>query len=189
MINWSEVFGLWYDIAFVEMERAVRSCPDALYEADLWDVTADPASPPMPVGPDGNEHPSGLRVLSAFWKVAFHGLAANEWNLSGRPSGYQLASPFSAIRAGVSALDPRTGTAREMLPVPPPSKDDLLAYLEHNKTLVHARLDAARDLGDGTSTLGPWSGPTDTLLGMFHGNICHLVSHETELQMFLRQHR
>lgn len=189
MIGWSAVFGLWYDVAFAELERALRTCPVELWQASLWDVSNDPSHPPGPLDPDGNDHPMGIDVLSAFWKVAFHCLVANEWNLSGRAPGFQLSAPFANIRRPFSESGLNNGTAREMLPARPPSKDHLLAYLEHGRQLVKARLSAARDLGDGTSTLGPWSGPTDTLLGMFHGNACHLVAHETELQVFLNQHR
>ena len=190
MINWSEVFGLWFDIAFKEIGDAIRGCPEQLWEAHLWDVTKDPAQPPMPVDPDGNTHPLGIAVLSAFWKVGFHALAATEWNFGGRRPDFQLGAPFSEIRGPFSEVG-KNGMAisREMLPQRPPAKEELLVYLQHDKDLAHARMAAASDHGDGQSTLGPWSGPTDTLLQLFHGTASHLMAHNVELQMFINQHR
>lgn len=190
MIGWSDVFGLWFDIAFKEIGDAIDACPAQLWEAGLWDVTKDPARPPLPVGPDGGAHPLGVPVLSAFWKVAFHALAATEWNFGGRPPDFQLGAPFSDVRRPFSEVGLNgMAISREMLPLRPPSKEDLTAYLEHNKGLAHARMSAAHDHEDGQSTLGPWSGPTDQLLQLFHGSASHLMAHNVELQMFLNQHR
>lgn len=190
MIAWSDVFGLWYDIAFKEIGDAVRNCPDRLWEASMWDVSKDPARPPAPVAPDGTDNPLGLPALSAFWKVAFHALAATEWNFAGRPRNFQLGAPFSEIRTPFSGVGMNgMAISRETLPVRPPSKEDLLAYLEHDKELAHASLHAARDHGDGQSTLGSWSGSTNRLLALFHGTASHVMAHNVELQMFLNQNR
>lgn len=189
MIAWSEVFGLWYDVAFAEIGHALRNCPEDLWQANLWDVTSDPTHPPTPLDPDGNDHPLGAAVLSAFWKVAFHALASTEWNMAGRAATLQLSPPFSAIQQPFSESGMDNGTAKETLPATPPSRDDLLAYLGHVQELVVARLAAVRELDDGLRELGPWRGTTTTLLQHFHGTACHLVAHETELNMFVNQNR
>jgi hypothetical protein len=151
----------------------------------MWEVAKDPARP-RALASDGTPHPLGDEVLSAAWKVAWHALVANEFNLAGRPAGFRLRGEFAHLDA---QLPPGVAVEGEVVPLDPPSRDDLLAYLRYSRDLVRARLDAAREVGDGQSTLGPWSGPTSTLLLMFHGNACHLVSHMAEVAMFVHQHR
>ena len=189
MIDWKGVFGLWYEVAFAELEHAVSNCPEELWTASMWDVTTDPTHPPLPVAPDGSDHPLGIAALSAFWKVAFHALAATEWNMAGRPRDFTLSAPFSDVGPAFSDGGMENGTAREMLPMTPPSRETLLAYLDHDRKLVRRRLAATREVGDGESEIGPWRGTTTTLLAHYHGTCCHLPAHETELQMFLNQHR
>ena len=182
---WHEVFDVWYEATFDALEDTIRTCPHDLWSRSMWEVAKDPAQP-RALASDGNLHPLGDEVLSAVWKVAWHGLVANEFNLAGRPAGFRLPSRFAHLDARLPSGMAGEG---EVVPTDPPARDDLLAYLTHNRDLVRARLDAAREVGDGTSTLGPWTGPTSTLLSMFHGNACHLVSHSAEVGMFVHQLR
>lgn len=182
---WHDVFGSSYEIFFDEFETTIRSCSEDLWLASMWDVAKDPARP-RAFASDGTPHPLGNEVLSATWRVAWHALVANEFNLAGRPAGFRLAGPFAHLDA---PLADGVSVEGEVVPRDPPAREDLLAYLGHNRDLVRIRLDAAREVGDGQATLGPWSGPTSTLLSMFHGNACHLIGHSMEVGMFVNQHR
>ena len=182
---WHEVFDVWYQVTFDELSDHIRGCSDELWLASMWDVAKDPARP-QALGPDGQPHPLGNDVLSAVWKIAWHGLLANEFNLNGRRTDFRTTfRPASSwdFPEGIG------GDGKEVLPLHPPSREELLAYLEHNRQLANRRLDTAREVGAGQATLGNWSGPTSILLSMFHGNACHLVSHATEVGMFVHQHR
>ena len=64
----------------------------------------------------------------------------------------------------------------------------LISYLGVPMFLVDPRGDLLY-YNEAHPTLGPWRGPTSVLLSMFHGNACHLVSHSTEVGMFVNQHR
>ena len=130
-------------------------------------------------------------MLSAFWKLAWHGLGRNELHLSGRPPGrfrtrFVPADPSWHAAEAVGVIDPGGG---EVVPAEPASREELLAYVEHNRQFLDRCLDRAQEVGDGQSTLGAFRGPTSVLLFMFHANACHLVSHGTELAVFLNQRR
>jgi hypothetical protein len=187
---WRDVFGVWYSVTFEELEDAIRRCPDDLWLASMWSVADDPDHGRAVVA-DGSPHPLGDEALSAVWKVAWHGLGANEFNLNGRAEGFRTTfkSPSPAWTAA-DAVGVVSATGRgQVLPTVVPTRDEALAYLEHNRRLANTYLDLAREVGEGQSTLGPWRGPTSVLLSMFHGNACHLVSHSTEVTMFVNQHR
>lgn len=188
---WRDVFGVWYSATFESLEDAIRRCPDDLWGTSMWSVEDDPHPWGRAVLADGSPHPLGDDALSAVWKVAWHGLAANEINLNGRPADFRTSfKPSQPLwtAADVVGVASATGTG-QVLPSVAPSRDEILAYLEHNRRLVNTYIDLAREVGDGQSKLGPWTGPTSVLLSMFHGNACHLVSHSTEVGMFVNQHR
>ena len=186
---WEDVFSVWYWAGFDTLETAIKECPDDLWVESMWDVAKDPAKP-QALGLDGRPHPLGNQALSAVWKVAWHALAACEVILNGRPKDFRTAfrpTDESWVAAEITGKAwPGKG---EVLPLTPPSRDELLAYLEHNRITAYAYLAAARETGEGEAELGPWQGPTPTLLSMFHGNACHLVSHAAEVSMFVVQHR
>lgn len=185
---WRDVFGTWYGVTFDELESSIGRCGDGLWLASMWDVAADPAQPHA-LSPDGLPHPLGDQVLSAAWKVAWHGLATNEFNMYGRPAEFRT-SYVPEDPSWVAAQAVGFGAASgEVVPREPPSREELLAYLRFNRRLVDVSLALAREEGGGESTLGPWRGSTSLLLSMFHGNACHLVSHVAEFVMFVNQHR
>lgn len=183
-----EVFGEWYFATLDALDAAIVECSDEVWHMSMWDVAKDPEKP-RALTPDGAPHPLGDGVLSSVWRVTLHALAANESNLNGRPANWRTTF------TGASWLlpadhDPGPSTkGGQRVPVDPPSRQELRAYLDHNRRLVDTWLDAAREIGDGQSTLGAWSGPTATLLNMFHGNACHLVAHRNEVGMFVQQQR
>ncbi|MEA3055277.1 MAG: hypothetical protein QOD30_709 [Actinomycetota bacterium] len=185
---WREVFGVWYEVTFGGLEASITRCTDELWLTSMWDVSSDPAQP-RALAPDGSPHPLGNNVLSAVWKVAWHGLAANEFNMYGRQAGFRTSyipedpSWVAAQAVGFGA------PAGEVVPREPPSREEVVAYLQYNRRLVDMFLAIAREDEGGESTLGQWRGATSLLLSMFHGNACHLVSHATEVGMFVNQHR
>jgi len=180
-----DVFEVWYRVTFDAIEQSITECDDDLWLRSMWSVARDPATPHA-LAPDGSDHPLGDEVLSAVWKVAWHGLAANEFNLFGRQPDLRTSfvpdDPTWVAAQAIGVWYP----GGEVVPAEPPSREELLAYLAYNRRLVDVSLAIAREEGEGESTLGPWRGPTSTLLSMFHGNACHLVSHSTELASFLR---
>lgn len=185
-----EVFDDWYFATFDALDAAIAECPDEVWHLSMWEVAKDPEQP-RALTPDGAPHPLGNEVLSAVWKVTLHALVANEDNLNGRQPNWRTTFP-SASWLSPTRTDHDKGAITDVgqvVPVAAPSRDELRAYLEHNRRFVDALLDAAREVGDGQSTLGSWTGPTATLLRRFHGNACHLVAHRNEVGMFVQQHR
>lgn len=180
-----DVFELWYRVTFDNIEQTIEGCSDDVWLMSMWSVADDPAKPHA-VAPDGSDHPLGDEVLSAVWKMVWHGLGANEFNLYGRPPGFRSSfAPDDPTWTSTEALG--SGHPHgEVVPVEPATREEMLAYLAYNRRLVDVSLAMAQEVGGGESTLGPWRGPTSTLLTMFHGNACHLVSHSTEVGTFLR---
>jgi hypothetical protein len=185
---YQEVFGDWYDVLFDELDDHIRRCSDHVWLSSLWPVAHDPHHH-RALGPDGQPHALGIEVLSAVWKCAWHGLVVNQFNLVGRPADFRLPDEFAHLYAGPDVAKTASARPGEVLPAAPPSRDDVLAYLAYNRSFVKRRLAAARDVGDGESTLGPWRGSTSELLTLFHGNALHFSGHASEVRIAVWQHR
>ncbi len=185
-----ELFDVWYFETLDALDAAIAECSDEVWRLSMWDVAKDPEQP-RALTPDGAPHPLGNGVLSAVWRVTLHALAANESNLNWRPPNWRTTFSSASWLSPTRTDHDMGGIANvgQRVPVDAPSRDELRAYLEHNRRLVDSLLDAAREIGDGQSTLGSWTGPTATLLRMFHGNACHLVAHRNEVGMFVQQQR
>jgi hypothetical protein len=81
--------------AFDALDRAVRDCPEGLWERSLW-----PSTQPWPEGAAlgaGRPHAERSQVFSAFWFVAWHALDCTHYDVEGRAfPEWAPPPPFSA---------------------------------------------------------------------------------------------
>jgi DinB family protein len=161
-----------------QLEVALRDCPDELWGARLWEVK--PHHPGVwPVDGSvgvGIERPndSSIQVFSAFWYLAYHVLAALDFNLSGRVDGFVLPSPFSADEHGAGVLPKRVYT-----------RPELHDYLAHNRQRCQATIEGLTDQqARRVCKHGSGEVPFAELLII---SLCHVQEHGAQLNMFLGQ--
>jgi hypothetical protein len=167
--------------AFDAIERALRECPESLWEQSLW-----PSSQALPAGaPLGAGLPEGERdqVFSAFWFVAWHALDCTHYDLEGLPlPEWPPPSPFSAAGADC-ALD-----LAHYLPSRVFTRAEISTYLADTRRkadhVVGGLTDerVARPVQDGHRYAGM---PYSSLLLMC---LTHTTEHAAQLNMLLGQH-
>ena len=101
--------------SFYIFERALRDCPDSLWEESLWPVRE---RAPIRHGL-GAELPEAERrqAYSAFWFVAWHTLNVAHYDIEGEelPEGWGAPPPFDAYINDAGTLPPRVWKRDEIL--------------------------------------------------------------------------
>lgn len=101
--------------AFDLVERALRDCPDALWEESLWPVAE---RPPIRHGLGaGLPEATRRQAYSAFWFVAWHTLNVAHYDIEGEelPPGWGAPPPFDQYVTDRDTLPPRAWTRDEVL--------------------------------------------------------------------------
>lgn len=149
-----------FDEALNLMEAALKDCPDALWETDLW-----PDEAPTRAVPDG-----GLDG-SAPWFLAYHALTCLDYDLSGDFRPWEPPQPFDE---NTWSLPNRVFT-----------KSELLGYVDWCRGRTRETLDAlnadtaARPL---PSTHRYHGTPYGVIVG---GLPLHVVEHASQIRQFL----
>lgn len=93
---------LWrqFKIAIDDLEKALRDCPDELWEAQLW---ADQPDQWVASG------------FSAFWYLGYHTLFWLDLYLTGKEEGFTPPEPFDLVEMKAHEVLPRTYTREELL--------------------------------------------------------------------------
>lgn len=110
-----------------------------------------------------------------FWYVASHTLFWTDYYLAGTDRGFAPPPPF-----GLEELDPAG-----VMPPRTYTKAELLAYLEHGRRRLAARLDALDDAA-AAEPCG-YAGKHFSALELLLYNLRHVQHHAGQLQMLLRQ--
>jgi len=149
-----------FEDALAQLEAALRDCPDATWETDLW-----PDEAPTGPGPHGGLHGS------APWFLGYHALTCLDYDLSGEFEPWQPPQPF----------DDNTWS----FPNRVFTKDELMGYIDYCRERVRRTLDAlteeaaARPL---PATHRYHSTPFGVLVG---GIPQHVVEHASQVRQFL----
>lgn len=142
------------------LEAAVRDCPDALWETDLW-----PDEAPMGPGPHGGLHGSTP------WFLAYHALTCLDYDLTAEFEPWAPPKPFD---------DNTWSYPNRMF-----TKDELLGYIDHCRGRVERSLDALTE----EAAMRPVPAAHrygGTLYGVMIGGIpLHVVEHATQVREFL----
>ena len=101
--------------SFDRFERALRDCPDAIWQESLW-----PVAERRPIRHGlGAGLPEAVRrqSFSAFWFVAWHTLNVAHYDIEGEelPEGWGPPPPFDTYVTDAETLPPRAWTRAELL--------------------------------------------------------------------------
>lgn len=171
-----------FDEAIDVLERALRECPDELWEAPAWRVLkTDPWVWPRPgVEPIEERTEESIQSFAAVWAVAYHCLWFLDFYSTVDISSFE--SPGYARGGPEEQSWPADGAAP--LPAPVYPRDVLLRFLEHGRAKVRRVLPALTDeeLAAELPAHHPHHGKTfQQLLGV---NLAHVREHGGQLRAF-----
>ena len=172
---WTVSLARMYGVMTDELEKAIRECPDELWEESLWEVRkSDPYVWPVRRvdGSDEGEHL--LQVYSAFWNVAYHTLFFFDCYLEGGGEGCVPPPPFRAEDQGENVIPDRSYT-----------KDELLSYVEHCRSKAQATMDSLTP----EQALRPAGRRGRPFADLLMHNLLHVREHSAQMSMFLGQRR
>ncbi len=138
------------------LEKVMLACPDELWQVRLWD---DPQLP----------------RAAEFWYLAYHTLFWLDLYLSGTVEGFEPPAPFS-----LDELDPRG-----IIPERPFTRDELRAYLEHDRNKLQAAIADLTGAGAERRCNFPWG--EVTFAALLLDNMRHVQEHTAQLNMILGQ--
>jgi hypothetical protein len=176
---WTDTLGGKYAATIDQLARAVRDCPDELWEESVWEVKKEHQHVwPVRRVDDKPSRATAtealLPVYSAFWNVANHTLFHLDFYLSGAVlKGFVPPAPFREDEHRANVVPNR-----------PYTRAELQSYITHNREKARATFEtltetqAARVL---TRTGHPFA---DLLLT----NLLHAQEHAAQLHLFLGQH-
>jgi hypothetical protein len=181
---WGGVLRRAADGALVSLRQAIEDCPPELWTSSLWPVRRDdPYVWPVQhvsggVGEDVSAGEELLQWYSAFWNVAYHAVFFLDLDLSARElDGFTPPAPFCEADHEAHRVPDR-----------PYSRDELLAYIEHDARKARSVLnpltddDAAQAVPGHRHGLRPFA---EAVLGAAG----HAREHCAQLHMFLGQQR
>jgi hypothetical protein len=139
------------------LEHVLQACPDRLWRVRLWPAQSQQAE------------------LSEFWYIAYHTLFWLDLYLSGAVDGFDPPAPFT-----LDELDPAG-----VPPGRPYTKEELLAYLEHDRMKARMTIESLTDEQAWRQCKFPWGEvPFAELL---LDNMRHVQEHTAQLNMILGQ--
>jgi len=156
---WKKIIWQQFGASIDMLENALRTCPDELWSSQMWEDRT------MPPG------------FSEFWYVAYHTLFWLDLYLSGSVEGFNPPAPFT-----LDELDPAG-----LLPERVYTRNELLSYLEHNRTKCRATIEALTDERVQQRCVFAWG---EVSFGeLLLDNMRHVQEHSAQLSMFLGQQK
>jgi len=172
-----------FDEAIDVLERAIRECPDELWEAPVWRVVkTDPhVWPALGVEPIPERTEESIQSIAAFWAVAYHTLyflyvdaTSDRSNL--RPPDYARGGPEECYPApdGAAALP---GIHAPVIP-----RNVLLRFLDHGRAKVRRVVPELTDV-----ELAAPSGRSKTFEERLIESLAHVHEHGSKLLAFVER--
>ena len=148
-----------FGAAIDDLGNALRDCPDALWEANLWQDQPDQW---VAAG------------FSAFWYLGYHTLFWLDLYLTGAEEGFTPPAPFDLVEMQDDEVLPRTYTRQE-----------LLGYLAHCRQRCQETIGALSSEQAERLCRFPWGELSFAELLLY--NLRHVQEHAAQLHMFLGQ--
>lgn len=170
-----------FDDAVGVLERAIRGCPEDLWEAPVWRVLkSDPHVWPAPgVQPIPERTEESIQSIAAFWAVAYHCLFFLDLDCNVNRGSYEIPE---YARGGPEEHYPAPDGAAAIPGIHSPvfPRDVLLRFLDHGRAKVRRVLLAVSD----GELAGP-SGRSKTFEQRLVESLAHVREHGAELLAFL----
>ncbi len=148
-----------FGAAIDSLGEALRNCPDALWEQQLW-----PDLPDQWVA----------RGFSSFWYLGYHTLFWLDLYLTGAEEGFVPPAPFALVEMQEGETLPRTY-----------SRDELLGYLELCRRRCQETIAALSPEQAGRVCSFAWGELPFAELLLY--NLRHVQEHAAQLHLFLGQ--
>jgi hypothetical protein len=172
-----------FDVAIDALERAIRRCPDELWEAPVWRVVkTDPhVWPAAGVEPIAERTEASIQAIAAFWAVAYHTL-------------YFLDLDATSDRSDLTPPDYARGGPEERYPAPDGAaaipgihapvfpRGVLLRFLDHGRAKVRR---VVADISD--AQLATPSGRNKTFEERLVESLAHVREHGSKLLAFVER--
>lgn len=178
---WGTSLNRSYDSVIDALAKALRDCPDSLWEASLWEVRKDqrfvwPVRTVDGAFGDTASQEWLLQVFSVFWNVAYHVLFHIDFYLSGAILPFDPPPPFREDEHRANVVPNRTYTRAEL--------QTYLTYTRRKAQDTFAALTdekAAAPLPRESQHAGrPFA---DLLLD----NLLHMQEHAAQMNLFMGQ--
>jgi len=154
--TWKTGLGQQFGAAMDMFGNAVAACPETLWQVRLWDDDELPGA-------------------SEFWYIVYHTLFWLDLYLTGTVEGFAPPAPFT-----LDELDPAG-----LLPDRVYTRDELQAYLEHNRRKCRATIEALTDEQADRRCHFPWG--EISFAGLLLDNMRHVQEHTAQLNLILGQ--
>lgn len=154
--TWKTSLGQQFGAAMDMLGNAVAACPETLWQVPLWDDDELPGA-------------------AEFWYIVYHTLFWLDLYLTGTVEGFAPPAPFT-----LDELDPAG-----LLPDRVYTREELQAYLEHNRRKCRATIEALTDEQAGRRCHFPWG--EISFAGLLLDNMRHVQEHTAQLNLILGQ--
>jgi hypothetical protein len=178
---WRTSVGRAYDSAIDGLAMALRDCPDALWEASLWEVRKEqpfvwPVRRVDGAFGDVADQEQLLQVHSAFWNVAYHALFHIDFYLSGAVLPFDPPSPFRE--------DEHRGN---VVPNGVYTRVELQTYLAYNRQKARDTFEALTDEKAATPLPRESQHAGKPFADLLLDNLLHAQEHAAQLNLFIGQ--
>jgi hypothetical protein len=154
---WTSIIWRQFDASLGMLENALRACPGELWVAPLW------------------SDPRQRSEFSEFWYIAYHTLFWVDLYLSGAVEGFAPPAPYT-----LDELDPAG-----LLPDRRYTRDELLAYLAHDRHKCRTTIDTLTD--EQARRLCKFIWGELNFAELLLDNLRHVQEHAAQLNLFLGQ--
>ena len=155
---WRTAIWQQFGAAIDDLDNALRTCPDELWQARLWD---DPAQEKF--------------YLPEFWYVVYHALFWLDLYLTGAEEGFVPPAPFMLVEQNENGP----------LPERPYTKDELISYLAECRKRCQATIKSMTDEAVQRRCRFGWGEVSFAELLLY--NMRHVAGHAAQLSLFLGQ--
>jgi hypothetical protein len=149
-----------FAVAIDDLRRAIRACPDKLWESRLWEDEPDQWV---------------AKGFGAFWYLGYHALFWLDLYLTGTEQGFQPPAPFDLVEMQANETLPRTY-----------GREELLGHVEHCWRRCEETIVGLSD--DGSKRMCEFAWGTVPFGELLLYTMRHVQEHAAQLHLFLSQH-
>ncbi|TDW93412.1 DinB family protein [Kribbella pratensis] len=179
---WCSVVAAQYRSTLDDLAIVLRGCPDALWEASIYEVKKTDQWAWPPTDRDGQpfDDPAvreyKLQASSAVWRTASHALWFTDLDLSTTETDWAPPAPFSR------------GDEDGYVVPPTYSRDQVFAYIDRCRRKVDTLFADLTDDQAAAHLAEPHRNGGTSLAAVLVQGVVHLQLHSTQIRTFLRSH-